>query len=399
MNKPKIAIIISHPIQHFCPLFVSYAQNPQWDIKVFFASIAGYITFKDPNYNKEISWNNLEIDKFKHEFLNNNALIHISNKIDAKDLGDKLEKYNPDIVLIHGYAQKLQRRAYYWALKSKKKIFYFSDSELRHKRHFLKNIIKKIVLPFYFSKINAFLTIGNANENYYQHYGCPSTKFFRAAYPIDVRNYEKFYLNKTEIRKKIRGKHNILKDEIVCSVVGKLVPWKRQIDIIDALYLLEKENIKRISLFIIGSGKLESTLKKRVEGLKKHRVIFTGFINAHELPEYYSSTDIYIHPSSREPHSVAISETIFMGCPVILSDKCGSYGTYDDVQIGKNGFVYKCGNIAQLAYYIRKLILKEKLRIFFGNNSHTYAIKAQNQGHVEGLKAALIANNYELDIR
>ena len=51
-------------------------------------------------------------------------------------------------------------------------------------------------------------------------------------------------------------------------------------------------------------------------------------------------------------HSLSISEAIYMGCPVIISDKCGSYGETDDVQVNKNGFVFECENVVQLKSYI-----------------------------------------------
>ena len=103
--------------------------------------------------------------------------------------------------------------------------------------------------------------------------------------------------------------------------------------------------------------------------------------------------DIYIHPSKRDAHSLSISEAIYMGCPVIVSDKCGSYGDTDDVQLNRNGFVYECGNIAQLKSYIQKLANDIDLRTKFGTVSHKIAEESQEKAHSLGIKKALLENN------
>src|SRR3989337_880071 len=163
MSKPKIAIIISHPIQHFCPQFVNYAKNKEWMTKVFFASAAGVQPYVDPNFKKEIQWGGLNLELFEHEFLNNGKILPVNTKLDAVNLEIRLAEFAPDAVLIFGYTQKIQRRAYHWAKKNNKRIFYFGDSELRHKRSLYISFFKRILLQKYFDNIDAFLTIGDAN--------------------------------------------------------------------------------------------------------------------------------------------------------------------------------------------------------------------------------------------
>lgn len=125
----------------------------------------------------------------------------------------------------------------------------------------------------------------------------------------------------------------------------------------------------------------------------KNKVIFTKFIDVHDLPKYYAASDIYIHPPDKEPYALVISEAIYMECPMILSDRCGSYSPTDDVQPGKNGFVYKCGNISQLANRMEMLAANTELRRQFWEFSHLYAQQSQETSHFFGLKAALTAFN------
>jgi glycosyltransferase involved in cell wall biosynthesis len=83
---------------------------------------------------------------------------------------------------------------------------------------------------------------------------------------------------------------------------------------------------------------------------------------------------------------VAISEAIQMGCPVILNDKCRSYGETDDVQEEENGFVYTFGDVFSVAGKIKTLTGDEALKKQFGDHSHQIATSFQQRSHFEMMK-------------
>lgn len=381
-NKMKIAIVVSHPIQHFCPQYVSFAKNTAIDFKVFFASALGLKKYFDENFREEISWNNLQLNKFDHVFLNGDVVVPSDKNIDAPTLEKELAFFKPDIIITYGYFQKLQRRAYQWAIKNKVKLAYISDSELRQSRNKLKDYLRGLYLKKYFSKIDYFLSVGNANEVFYKKYGISDDKIKRMHFPIDILLYEKSWNERAKLRTEARDQYAIKENEIVLSTVGKLVPWKNQDDIIKAMLQLENEGYV-LSLFIIGSGEMMEAWKIKATELNKSKVYFTGFTAIENLPAYYAATDIYVHPASVEPHSIAVSEAIYMGCPVIISDRCGSYGISDDVQVEKNGFVYPFGKISELANKIKELAGNSEKKIAFGSYSHKIAEGFQKRSHVE----------------
>ncbi|MFO1431398.1 MAG: glycosyltransferase [Candidatus Competibacteraceae bacterium] len=386
----KIAIIISHPIQHFCPMYASWAEFPDWEIMVFFASTIGLESFTDHDFGATFRWEGLQLN-FPYVFLNTGKQIDISNNIDAVDLYDQLDQYCPNVIVVYGYIQRLQRRAINYGLKNNIKLLMISDSELRQHRPLYKKVTKKIILTHYFRKIDGFLTVGDSNEDYYQFYGVEPYRLFRSPFPINRDYFDQFIADKKHYRHAITTKHRIPEDNIIVAVVGKLVPWKRQKDIIDALYELE-DTKKPITALIIGSGSDQEQLVQLSKSInKKHQVIFTGFVQPVDLPKYYLATDIYLHPSEVDRHSLAISEASYMGCPILLSDRCGSYGPCDDVQPGRNGFVYPCGDIKSLSYYLKYLINTPELRKRFSRNSREIAVNSQRLAHGEGLKSAITA--------
>lgn len=376
----RIAIVVSHPIQHFCPQYVSFASNENIRLKVFFGSRLGLEKYTDPNFKTEISWGNLNISAFDHEFLNGEKVLQSDKNLDAPSLNDALTIYSPDLVITYGYFQKLQRRASRWARNNKVPLAYISDSELRHKRSGWKKMLKSLFLRRYFSRMTYFLTVGNANEEFYARNGVALEKMLRMHFPIDLKAYQHAWENREILRRNTRLQYHIPDDAITLAVVGKLVAWKNQDHIIDAMKLLEAEGVV-LYLFIIGSGEMMQAFKDKAESLNKSKVYFTGFVNIEDLPAYYAATDIYVHPASIEPHSIAVSEAIYMGCPVILSSRCGSYGKDDDVQISRNGFVYDFGNIHELAGLIKRLSSDAIERRQFGEYAHHIAINFQQVSH------------------
>ena len=376
----KLAIVVSHPIQHFCPQYVSFARRRDIQLRVFFASALGLKAYEDPNFQQVISWGNLRLNEFDHVFLNGESILPADKNLDAPTLDTALTTYDPDLLIMYGYFQKFQRRAHRWGRDNKKKLAYISDSERRQRRSGIRELVKYPFLRWYFSHIHYFLTVGDANESFYMHYGIPRRKFIRMHFPIDVHTYGELANRKPELRKKIRDQYQIADHEPLTIVVGKLVPWKNQDDIIAAMQLLESQRVF-LNLFIIGSGEMMEAWKQKAGKLSKSRVHFTGFVNIDDLPAYYAACDFYTHPASVEPHSIAVSEAIFMGCPVIISDRCGSYGGSDDVQEGVNGFVYKFGDIAALAAAIKILSEDQQRRKEMSDHSVKISRLFQERSH------------------
>lgn len=380
IDKVNIAIVVSHPIQHFCPQYLSFSKHPNANVKVFFASMLGYKKYFDKNFGGEVSWNNLRIDEFDHVFMNGDKVLPSNKDLEAPTLEFELENFRPDAIITYGYFQKFQRACHTWANGKKIPLVYITDAENRQHRSWIKNLIKLFALRLYFKKINYFFTVGNANEDYYKLYGVKPSSFIRMHYPIDVDVYTKVFEDRESHRKEIREKLGIPQDMFVISVVGKLVEWKNQAHLIDLLALLESKG-KKAQVIILGTGTTMEELKGKADNLTSNKVHFAGFVDPLDLPKYYAASDLYLHPARIEPHSLAISEAIYMGLPVVLSDRCGSYGESDDVQVGKNGFVYTFGDIEEMSTKVIALMDDKVLYDTFSAYSLQISRHFQKRAH------------------
>ena len=368
-------------------MYRSLAADSSWQLKVFFASSTGLQKQWDPNFGLELKWEGITLE-FPHTFMNDKRALPSGPKIDAPELEARLDEYTPDVLIVYGYAQKLQRRAIRWARVNARTILMISDSETRHAESAVKRVLKRAVLPLVYRQVRAFLAVGDANEDYYLRYGANAQQLYRCPFPIDTDYYEPFFRRKLEARRECRRALGIAPESFVCLTVGKLVPWKRQADLISAVGVLQEQGREAVAL-VAGSGADATRLHEAARRLRPDAVIFAGFVQPNELPPLYAAADVYVHASSYEPHSLAVSEAVYMGCPVIVSDACGSYGPSDDVRPGCNGFIYPCGDAHALAERVWRLASDAALARSFGEASRLHAVAAQDLAHGRGLRIAL----------
>ncbi|MEP4484840.1 MAG: glycosyltransferase family 4 protein [Halioglobus sp.] len=353
------------------------------DLKVFFASKHGLDPYQDKNFDREIKWESLKLD-FDHTFLPGAANRKPSAKIDCHAVVDSLVGFDPDIVLVYGYIQPLQRRVMRWAKANGRQLLLVGDSELRQARGRVKGFVKKLWLPRVFSSIDLFLTVGDANEAYYRSYGVPDYKFVRMFFPIDTTSFDQSLNDREQQRARVRRLLGIPHDHMVVLMVGKLVSWKRQADLVKVSNLLQSGS-SQITIVLAGTGPDSDRLNSEAQASGPGGVVFAGFIPPEELVHYYLAADVYVHCSAKEPHSLAISEAIYAGLPVVVSDRCGSYGPSDDVQVGLNGYVYPCGDVTILAALLEKYSKKPTVRQRLGSESRRIGTAHQTLAHAKSI--------------
>ncbi|MCB0084306.1 MAG: glycosyltransferase family 4 protein, partial [Caldilineaceae bacterium] len=346
--------------------------------------------YEDKSFGRVVKWDGIRLD-FPHEFLSGAEGKAIGPFIDSVDLADHLSVFSPDVVVVYGYSQKLQRRALKWAKTENVPVLMISDSELHAARRGVKSAIKSMVLPRVYSNVSLFLTVGDANEAYYRNYGVRDDRLIRCFFPIDVSHYDSIVAERDECRNHVRNLLGIPANHKVLLMVGKLVPWKRQVDLVHfSNAILRKRS--DVTVVLAGSGPDEAALRALTQRTGAGGVVFAGFVSPEVLAEYYCAADIYVHCSAHEPHSLAISEAIYCGLPVVLSDKCGSYGPTDDVRPGLNGFTYRCGDVGNLSRVLL-YVLGGDVQVRMGKASLRISRYQQKLAHGEALTQALTVSD------
>jgi glycosyltransferase involved in cell wall biosynthesis len=225
--RPRLAIVVSHPIQHFCPMYRSIAADGRVELRVIFA-VGGAEPKFDSGFGRVIQWQEDLLKGFDHR------VVTAAPKQREKAVVQALKDFSPDVVYVHGYASSYARAAMRWARRSAVPVLMTTDSELRHARPLLVRAFKQLVLPWVLRKVDLFLTVGDENERYFEHYGVRSDRFHRVPFSIDSFYYDQVLADRAANRSALRQQLGIPSDAVVILTVGQLIPRKGQADLVRA---------------------------------------------------------------------------------------------------------------------------------------------------------------------
>lgn len=363
-KKTRVAVVISHPIQHFVHLYKALAKQESIQLKVFFASKIGLNSYFDKDMAVEIKWATDLLGGYEYEFLNEADAIKESGflKINNPSVISALRGFKPDVVQLHGYAQLTLLRALLWCNLNRVPVLLWSDSSLLFRRPALKQFLKDMMLPALLNRFSGVLTTGENNAAYYLKYGVKPNYIFRCPFTVDEPRLNDANVNKPALREQHRTNYKIAKDEIVLLFVGKLAPWKRPQDLLEAVRIVQDklDMTAKLVAFFAGNGVMKTKLEA-IASAKNIRAIFGGFINVDVLPSIYAMADILIFPSEKEPYGLSAREAICVGLPLIVSDQIGCIGPTDAVRPNINALVYPSLDTKSLAAKIVTLVSRPEL--------------------------------------
>ncbi|MDR0491617.1 MAG: glycosyltransferase family 4 protein [Oscillospiraceae bacterium] len=104
---------------------------------------------------------------------------------------------------------------------------------------------------------------------------------------------------------------------------GKLTYFKGIDVLLEAARLYEGEHSGEIVTIIAGEGELSCQLKKQAKDYMLKNVHFLGFLDISDLRKLYSTADVSIVPSRREPFGLVAIEALACGCPVVATNQGG----------------------------------------------------------------------------
>jgi glycosyltransferase involved in cell wall biosynthesis len=86
-------------------------------------------------------------------------------------------------------------------------------------------------------------------------------------------------------------------------------------------------------------------------------VVFPGFRQIGELPDFYAEAGAFVHPALEEPWGLVINEAMASGLPVLSSRNVGA--AEELVVEGKTGFLFDPKNVEEIAAALVKIVAME----------------------------------------
>lgn len=387
-HRLSLAVFISHPIQHFSPLFKELAQLV--DLHVFyytdFAQRSGQV---DPGFNVPVQWDVPLLDGYECTFLETvpwQTGSYLGPWRQNRDIWGKIARHSWDGVLLFGYSSLSDWIVWLAAAFMKVPMLLISDSELLHGRSSVKMALKEMPVRLFYSRLRMFLAVGDNNRRYARRYGIPENKIRPAVLPVDIRRFrEMTELPDVAARlEELRRRYSIPAHAKVILFCGKLVDYKHPTDLAQALNKLD------VGQDVIGLFVGDGVLKQQVLDVGGERVRVTGFVNQHEIPLHYLLGDVLVVPSERDPHPLVVTEAACLGIPSVVSDHVGCVGPTDVVRSNESGLVYPYGDVTRLAETLSMILLDEEMRARFGKRALEISETQSPQAAADMIHAAML---------
>ena len=359
-TKKRLAIIVSHPIQYYVPLYQRLAQRSDVTIKVFFTWHTGQAAVEDHGFKTPVVWDIPLTEGYEFELVPNVSShpgTHHFLGLRNPSLVEQVLSWRPDVVHITGWAwisHVLALRAF-----RKKGIptLFRGDSHLLDlapcgPRWWIKHALLKHV----YSWPTGFLVVGAANRAYYEAFGVEPNRLFPCPHSIDVGRFVDPSKVLEREAAQWREQLGIACDRCVLLFAGKFERKKQPLELMRAVLALN--NLDPV-LVMVGSGELGA----EVNGLaasnpERFRVL--PFQNQSRMPVVYRLGNLFVLPSAfGETWGLAVNEALACGRPVLVSDRVGCAADVVDASCGR---VFSQADPSALVVALKEMIgEKDKL--------------------------------------
>jgi glycosyltransferase involved in cell wall biosynthesis len=346
MTRVKLAIISTHPIQYYAPVFRALAQSAGVTPRVFFtwSQTAEGAVF-DPGFGTSFAWDIPLRDGYDHVFVPNVARdpgsSHFGGIRNPSLTGD-ITEWGADAVLIYGWNLHSHLRALRY-FKGKIPVLFRGDSTLLDSSSPMRTLARRLFLRWAYSHVDVAVSVGQNNRDYYLWSGVRPERIAFAPHSVDTVRFRDLGSSHAARARAWREDLGIPADALVFAFAAKFLPKKDPVLLLDAFMSLKSS----AHLIFVGNGELETTLRERARGLAN--VHFLPFQNQGDMPAVYRLGDVFVLPSRGpgETWGLALNEAMASGRPVIAGSRVG--GARDLVQAGVTGWVFESGDGRDLA--------------------------------------------------
>jgi glycosyltransferase involved in cell wall biosynthesis len=384
----RLAVLTSHPIQYYAPLFRELARR--LDLHVFYAHEATPQQQAAAGFGIAFDWDVDLLSGYSSSFLKNVAarpgVDHFAG-CDTPEVGARLREGRFDALLLMGWHLKSLLQGLAAAKRIGLPVMIRGDSHLDTLRSTAKRTAKRLVYPTFLRLFNAALYVGRDSRAYYRHYGYPEHQLFSSPHCVDTT----WFADRAtaSARAELRARLDVAYPTSLLLFAGKLVSFKRPLDVVAAAARLNG-NGHAVELMVAGSGELAEAMEVSA---RDHKVTLhmLGFQNQSAMPAAYAASDLLVLPSDgRETWGLVANEALACGRPIAVSNACGCAR---DLADGAAGTSFPLGDITALADTVSALLEAPPGPEAIAAKSALYSLRAAADGNTAGASACVQAGH------
>jgi glycosyltransferase involved in cell wall biosynthesis len=361
--KKDIIFINSHPIQYFAPMYC-YMNDAGVKTICWYCSDESLKEVHDQEFGVSIKWDIPLLQGYEFRFFKNFSWksSHANGFFGLINLGliKELFRIKKSVIVVHGWHYFTHLFVLLLARAIGHTVCLRCDvplSQEKLKQGWKQKLKQFSLRHFVFPRINYFLYIGSQNKFFYKSYGIDDKRLLFCPYAVDNNRFQQQYKSLSKHSHSIRVKLGIPFSTKVIVFSAKYISKKRPLDLLEAFLRLKHKNVW---LVMVGEGELRKEMETFIKEHDIRQVILTGFVNQSEISEYYAIGDVFVMCSGvGENWGLSVNEAMNFNLPLILSDLSGC--AEDLIKPGINGYVFKTGDIEDLAVKMNKVLFEDRL--------------------------------------
>ncbi|MER9019313.1 glycosyltransferase [Mesorhizobium sp. M0898] len=299
-------------------------------------------------------------------------------------VGAALDRIEPDVVAISGWATAESFAAINWARTKSRGIVVMAESQHGDAtRSFVREYMKSRVVRL----CDAGLVGGKPHMEYLERLGMPSNRIFLGYNAVANEHFgsgaELARKNDCDLRRRLGlpGRY------ILAS--ARFIPKKNIEGLIEAFAASCAKNQNAPDLVILGDGveraKIDAVISARNIGAKVHLL---GFKRYDQLPAFYGLAEAFVHVSLIEQWGLVVNEAMASNLPVVVSSTCGVAGSL--IEDGVNGIVVDPTSLESIAAGLDRIFkLDGDARTSMGRAAANTISRWGPQRFAKGLNSAI----------
>jgi glycosyltransferase involved in cell wall biosynthesis len=388
MKPLRLAIVSTHPIQYYSPIFQTLACSTAVLPRVFYTwSQTATAAVSDPGFDRAITWDIPLLEGYESQFVLNTATRPGTDHFRGlrnPDLVDAIEAWGADAVLVFTWNSEshLQTLRHF---KGRIPVLFRGDSTLLDRTRWWRSAARRVFLSWVYRHVDVAIAVGSNNRDYFRWCGISEERIALAPHAIDTRRFSDPDGAHVQRAAQWRRELGIPATARVVLFAGKFQPKKDPLLLLEAFLRCGAAG----HLVFVGNGALEAELRAGASG--RTDVHFLPFQNQQAMPAVYRLCDVFALPSRGpgETWGLALNEAMAAGRPVIAGSKVG--GARDLITADVNGWVFQSGDLEQLTTIMKNaLTATEANLIAMGAAAELESAHWSIDAAARGIEAAVI---------
>lgn len=395
-RKTRIAVVNTHPIQYFGPLYAYLNSSSDIEVTALYLSEFSLRGATDHGFGQVVKWDVDLLAGYPHSFIGPNAKTLVPSGFSSTivpQIWDAVRRGGFDALWIHGHGVAANLIALAAAKVSGIPVFMRCETHLGLPRARWQVALRKPLMSMLYQICDGFLAIGSANRDFYRAMGVSDNRISFVPYTVDNARFIAKATLSVEQRLATRERYGISSYRPAILYVSKFMRRKHPDHLVEAARRLMTEGLA-FDLVLAGSGEMRAELEQLTRDLPN--VIMPGFINQQEMPTLLGACDIFVLPSEDEPWGLIVNEAMCAGLPVVVSSEVGCVA--DLVEEGGNGHTFQARDIEGLIDALRPIVSDRGLRKAMSDRSRELIEGWSYRECLEGLREA-VARTYTRSFR